>query len=86
MVYFQITFVLVHSCPDLLLHLDFLGVNPTPIQTMIKNSQNIRMEEVSLDMKYKNRQQLKIAFSNVGTTALISLGVNEAIKVRNMRP
>ena len=77
--------MLVHSCPDLLLHLDFLGVNPTQIQTMLKNIQNIRMEEVIMDMKYRERQQLKMAFSNVGTTDLSGLSIGEAVKVRNMR-
>ena len=79
---FQITSILLHSCPDLLLHLDFHGVNPTPIQTTVKNSQDIRIESVSFDQKYKDRQRLKMAFSNVGSATFSSLSITEALEVR----
>ena len=78
----QIKSTLVHSCPDLLLHLDFLGVNPSNIKTVIKNSQNIVLEEVTMDNKFKDRQQIKMAFLNIGKTTLRSFGISDAVKVR----
>jgi len=77
----EIKSTLVHSCPDLLLHLDFLGVNPSNIKTVIKNSQNIVLEEVTMDNKFKDRQQIKMAFLNIGKTTLSSFGISDAVKM-----
>jgi len=78
----QIRSILIHSCPDLLLHLDFTGVNTNPIETVIKNSQNILLEAITMDQKYKNRQQIKMEFLNIGRTTLASLSISEAAKMK----
>ena len=80
-IYFQITSILLHSCPDLLLHLDCLGVNPTQIQMMVKNIQTIRIESVTFDTKYQGRQRLRMAFSNLGSATLSNLSIREAVEV-----
>lgn len=77
----EIKSILIHSCPDLLLHLNFLGVNPNIIETVVKNSQNIRLEEVTVDKRFKDRQQIKLNFLNIGTTTLSSFSVSEAAKM-----
>jgi hypothetical protein len=80
-IYFQITCILLHSCPDLLLHLDYLVVNPTQIQMMVKNIQTIRIESVTFDTKYQGRQRLRMAFSNLGSATISSLSIREAVEV-----
>jgi len=75
----EITSILIHSCPDMLLSLDFLGVNPTTIHTTVKNSQDVRIESVSFDQKYKDRQKLKMTFSNVGSATFSNLNIKEAL-------
>ena len=80
-IYLQITSILLHSCPDLLLHLDCLEVNPTQIQMMVKNIQTIRIESVTFDRKYQGRQRLRMAFSHVGSATISSASIKEAVEV-----
>ena len=65
----------------MLLSLDFLGVNPTTIHTTVKNSQDGRIESVRFDQKYKDRQKLKMTFSNVGSATFSNLNIKEALDV-----
>ena len=64
-----------------MIRLDYLGVNPSPIQTTVKNSQNIEIAAVIFDAKYEARQRLKMTFSNVGSVTFSSLNITEALEV-----
>ena len=78
---FQISRIQLHSCPDIVLHLDLESVNPG-VQTLeIKNSQRVKIQSVRFDHQFENQQRLRMLFSNVVAAALENLEVTETFEV-----
>ena len=78
---YQISRILIHSCPDLVLALDLKSLQPG-LQTLeVKNSQAVSIENLNFDPRFENRQTLKMIFSNVLRASLVNLEVTETLQV-----
>ena len=73
--------VLIRSCPDLLLGLDFIGVNPSQMPFNIEQSGNIQLDFIEFDSGFMNNQHLRVNLRNIGRFSITGVHIDEPIKV-----
>ena len=61
----QVRSVVILSCPDLTLGLDFQAVNPTHIPVTVQRCGKVKMDFIIFDQSWADHQTLRIHFQQV---------------------
>ena len=77
----QVRSISLHNCKDLLLGLDFLGINPSKIPLTIHKCGNVILDFVIFEPEYSGRQNLNLSIQNLESFSMMELHVDEPFKV-----